>query len=146
MDDGHLEITESDLTQQEDRLRKASDDTDTLIDLEKGIFVSLGIPVNKDKAIIVPDKPHVFVADELHVVDRSHPSGVVLSDTSILMAHGERDQNDRWNFVNGQSVVDTAEAYNEYARKEQLPGLEFIVACNDDPTLERQAFVFQNLE
>ena len=39
----------------------------------------------------------------------------------------------RCNFIGGQSVVDTVEAYNVYAQKEQLPAVEFVASCNDDP-------------
>lgn len=131
--DDHIEISEKELDGSDSRLRQPADGTEILVDIEKGIFVNFGIPVSEHGGIGVPDKPHVFLADELHVFDESHPQGVVLREAPVLMAHGIRDQNDRWNFMGGQSVADTVEAYNEYAKKENLPAIEFVVACNRDP-------------
>ncbi|MFH2019033.1 MAG: hypothetical protein ABII80_00220 [bacterium] len=118
-----------------ERLAKKSDDLDVLIDTEKGIFVSLGIP-EKDDVIHVPDKPYVFVADELRVRDEIHSEGVIFEKIPILMAHGLRNEKDTWTFIGGQSIPETVNAYNQYAEKEGLPRLEFVVACNKDEVAE----------
>ncbi len=130
----YIEINQSDLEAHVDKLRQISDNTETLVDINKAIFVKLGIPLNEEKVIIVPDSPHIFIADQIHVKDRSHPEGATLNNVTLLIAHGIRDAKDTWRFKEGQSVVDTVKAYNEYAKKENLPNLEFIIACNDDPT------------
>lgn len=117
-DDGVIEISENDLAK-ESPLRNKASSVETLVDIEKGIFVNIGIPTSENgKAILVPDNPHVFIADELRVRDQSHKEEVVLKDVVVAMAHGVRDSRDRWKFTNNQGVVDTVNAYNKYAERE----------------------------
>jgi hypothetical protein len=119
----------------EGRLRERSPKTETLVDVERGIFVRLGIP-ETNGAIIVPENPHVFVADELRIRDKDNDEEMLLKDVVVLMGHGVRNQNDKWGFLGGQSVPDTLNAYNQYAKKEGMPEAEFLVVCNKDRTAE----------
>lgn len=118
-----------------ERLTSKSDDVDVLVGVDEGIFVSLGIP-EKDNVIEIPDKPYVFVADELRVRDENHSDGLLLENTPLIMAHGVRNDKDEWVFLNGQSIPETVKAYNQYAGKEGLPTLEFVVVCNKDSITE----------
>lgn len=129
-DDLGIEISEVE-EKPENQLRRLSPDTETLVGLEKGIFVKLGIP-EKNGAIIVPETPHVFIADELRISDRSHTEPLLLKNVVVLTGHGIRNEQDEWKFVNGQGVTDTVNACSEYFKSEGLPQIEFLAVCNKD--------------
>ena len=118
----------------ESQLRKRSTQTETLIDIEKGIFVNFGIP-QENGAIIVPHSPHIFIADELRIKDRAGKD-LLLKNVVIAMGHGKRDKNDKWKFTEGQRVSDTINSYNEYAKTNGMPKVEFVAVCNKDKITE----------
>lgn len=110
---------------------------EVVIDAEKNISVTFGIPTNENGALVeVPNKPHVFVADKLRVADPSHPINTLsFKDVNVMLAHGSRrtkDGKEYWAFLDGNSVVDTVRSFNEYARVKGLPPVEFLLVCNPD--------------
>ena len=119
----------------EGKLRKHSPEEETLVDLERGVFVRIGVP-ETNGAIIVPDTPHVLMADELRLRDKVHEEEILLENIVVLIGHGFRDENDEWKFTNSQNVTDTLNGYNEYANKEGLPQAEFMAICNKDKFTE----------
>jgi hypothetical protein len=129
-DDLGIEITEV-RDNPEATLKQHSPNTETLVDMEKGVFVKLGIP-ETNGAIVVPDDPHIFIADELRVRDKRHQEEMLLENVVVLMGHGVRDSEDRWKFLGGQGVSDTLNGYNKYAKNEGLPEAEFLAVCNKD--------------
>lgn len=133
-------ITNEDLVHSEDSRRAmlermSRDVVETAIDLEKNLWVKLGVPLREQNgtyAIYVPDEPYVFTIDDLRLQDPRHQAGVVLRGARTIFAHGLRDGQNVWRFQNGQSVVETVTAYDEYARAHGLPPVDFVFACNPD--------------
>lgn len=105
-----------------------------LLDAEKNIWITEGVPVvdlNAPNPVIdVPNEPHVFMVHDLKVTDKDHVD-IKLENTVVIFAHGYRD-GDNWKFANGQSVSDTVNLFNERAKKNGTPGIEFVIACNND--------------
>lgn len=143
-----ISIKESDLPNEEYlRLKDWASGTETLLDSEKDIWISFGLPRGGENAAGVPNKPHVFVADQLRVIDGGHPSGLLLENVTVLIAHAHRSPDDKWIFANGQSVADTVTVWNEYVRQKNLPYIDFVVACNEYPVDEEIKFLeFGGLE
>jgi hypothetical protein len=126
MNDGTLEVSEGDM--------RASQKKELLLDAQRNIRVISGIPADKvfgaERGIFVPQKPHVFKVDELHVNDPKHDS-VSINDAVVLLAHGIQTPRG-WEFNGGQGVRETVDAYEEYARQNNEPRLDFVLACNED--------------
>jgi len=105
-----------------------------VLDLEMGLYVVPGVPVKDVSApesrIEIPDEPHVLVVGELHVTNKYHRD-LVLNNVSVMLAHGHR-VGEEWQFANGQSVVETVKAWDVYAKINDLPDIEFVVACNEE--------------
>ena len=124
--DNIIEIKEEDLPSHLSRFKESAEKTDVLLDPDKNLWISLGVPVQDKKSsdlkIAIPDKPHVFMAHNLWVNDKKHQN-MLLVDVPIIFAHGYRD-GEIWKFANGQPVVDTVNAYDEYARLNNLPAIE----------------------
>lgn len=130
----------------EAQLRQRSPKTETLVDVDKGIFVRFGIP-EANGVVIVPDNPHIFVADELRVRDKDHrDEPLLIKDVVVIMGHGVRDRSDRWKFVGGQQVSDTVNAYNKYAKREGVPEAEFLVVCNKDKLTEETGIAVEETD
>lgn len=114
--------------------------TEQIVDPEKGIKVVLGIPtrsIRQDqfnspdvKSIFTPNTPYVFNVDELTVNDKDH-NNEKMADVNILIAHGIR-QEGKWRFLDGQDVLETVEAYNNYAGKHKEKPVEFLVVCDEE--------------
>ena len=123
----------------EQQLRQRSPKAEVLVDIEKSLYVRLGIP-ETNGAVIVSDIPHIFIADELRIRDKKYEGEpLLLNDVVIATGHGIRDRNDKWRFVGGQRVSDTVNSYNKYAKKEGMPEVEFIAVCNKDKLTEEAA-------
>lgn len=129
-----IEITEKDFPEHLSKFKETSDVIHALVDVERGLWVSFGVPVkDKDVAkpeIMIPNEPHVFMAHEMWVSDLTNDN-LLLQNVPVIFAHGYRDGG-TWKFANGQPVVDTVSAYDEYARLNNLPQIEFVMACNQD--------------
>ena len=120
------------------------------LNAEKGIKVVESVPTKTDsmgitnpagtEVIVVSNAPHIFTVDKLTAIDSAHPSGVTLENVKVMMAHGNRADNE-WKFLNGNSVAETVDAYNEYAGKNGVSPVEFLVVCNQNPSS-----VSENLE
>lgn len=125
-------IDESDLVSSfSDRLRKPSDKIPFQVDQAGEVHVLMGVPVGEGNTIAVPDEPHIFMADRLGVNDSDHSLSLVLSEVPVLIGHGER-RGGRWVFKNNQAVVDTVRSYNEWARLNNEPQIEFLAVCNEE--------------
>jgi len=130
-----------------------SQHAETLIDPDKQIFVVRSVPLRKEnvfaddktaREIDVPNKPHIFVVDELNVRDNSHPVLTALRDIVVIIAHAYRTS-EGWVFTNGQKVVETVLAYNEWAGKNNERPIQFVIACsqelgNENPNIKVGAF------
>lgn len=109
-----------------------------IVDLDRNLWVFLGVPVEVEQflghlTVTFPDHPHVFVAHDLYINDKKH-TNVHLKNVTVIIAHGCRDDN-TWQFTNGQPVVGTVNAYNDYASINNLPRIELVMACNDRESL-----------
>lgn len=104
------------------------------LDPEKNIWVKFGLPVANtsvdNSQIIIPNEPYVFFVDDLTVNDKNH-NNFLMHDVTVIFAHGYRD-GEIWKFLNGQSIVETVRAYDAYAKINNLPAIDFVVACNQD--------------
>jgi len=135
MDGEPIVIEEKDLQPKNlEKLRKPTTGEKQVLDLSMGLYVLLGVPVKDasvpEPQIEIPNEPHVLFVDELHVTDKNHRD-LVLSDVPIIFAHGRR-AGETWQFANGQSVVETVKAWGMYAGINNLPAIEFVVACNEE--------------
>ena len=143
-----ISIKESDLPSEEYlRLKNWATEMETLLDSEKNIWITLGLPQIGENTVDVPNKPHVFIADQLRVFDNNHPLGLLLENIMVLIAHAHRSPDDKWIFANGQNIADTVTTWNGYAIEKHLPTVDFVVACNQYPTNEGIEFLeFGGLE
>lgn len=115
-----------------DKLRKPADSTFLHLDQEGKIKVQLGVPVGEGNTITVPTEPHIFMADSLGIIDKEHPESLVLSGVPVIIGHGIRRKG-HWVFNNNQEVAGTVRKYNEWARLNNMPELEFLAVCNEEP-------------
>jgi hypothetical protein len=94
------------------------------------ITVHMGFPDKKDQNgyTIFPSEPYVFVADNLALSDKNHNEA--LKKVTVIAAHGIRAADNTWRFLNQQDVYQTVLKYNEYAKKNGLPPIEFIMSCS----------------
>ena len=135
MDGELIVIEEKDLQPKNlEKLRKPATGEKQILDLSTRSYVLLGVPV-KDASVAeprieIPNEPHVLIVDELHVTDKNHRD-LVLSDVPVIFAHGRR-VGETWQFANGQTVVETVKAWGVYAGINNLPEIEFVVACNEE--------------
>ena len=124
-----LKITEQDLGIE--KKIPPSPQRNVLLNPDKNLWITLGVPtedVSKAQEIPIPTSPHVFTVDELLVNDKNH-NNFKLSEVAVILAHGYM-VNNRWEFTNGQSIAETVEEYNNYAQINNLPKVEFVVACS----------------
>jgi hypothetical protein len=96
----------------------------------KDLAVHMGFPDKKDAHghVIFPSEPYVFVADNLAISDKTHNEA--LKNVTVIAAHGIRGADNTWRFLNQQDVYQTVLKYNEYAKKNGLPPIEFIMSCS----------------
>ncbi|NQS89576.1 hypothetical protein HQ584_07305 [Patescibacteria group bacterium] len=117
-----------------ERLKKPATGEKQILDSTTGLYIRPGVPVENisvpEPQIKIPDEPHVFVVDEMHVTDKNH-RGLILSDVPVMFAHGHRIGK-VWQFANGQSVTETVKAWGVYAKINNLPQIEFVIACNEE--------------
>jgi len=129
-----ITINEEDLERLKDHNTKLAENVSLGQDSQgNDISVHLGFPDQKDAAghnYIFPNEPHVFVVDNLTVTDKKHPAGEVFHNMCVVAAHGIRTPDGTWRFANQQDVQLTVIKYNDYAKANELPPIEFIMACN----------------
>lgn len=96
------------------------------------IIVNLGFPNETDENDFIkfPSEPHVFIANNFSIGDKNHPEQV-LKDVCVIAAHGIRTADNKWRFLNQQEIYATVWKYNDYAKKNGLPPVEFIMSCNE---------------
>lgn len=121
--------------------RETDDDLLVCLDADKGIWIHIGVPVESketdNKVIRIPSSPHVFMAHSLCAIDQDHPAGANFTNVPVIFAHGGR-RNGKWIFQDGQGVVDTVNAFDEYCIRNErnFPRVEFVLSCNkDEPSL-----------
>lgn len=136
MPDEVIQIKEEELSSHLSKFKETTDKTDVLLDVDNNLWVSLGVPVkdigSSNLEIVIPNEPHVFMAHNLWVNDINNEN-MFLEDVPVIFAHGYRD-GDTWKFANGQSIVETVNAYDEYARLNNMPPIECVISCNKDET------------
>lgn len=129
-----MEITEKDIPTHMSRYCETTEKLEVLLDPDKKIWVTEGVPVkdknSSPKEIEIPNSPHVFMVRDLWVSDENNKN-LLLTDVPIIFAHGYR-VGDVWKFANGQPVAETVQAYNEKAKLNNTPTIEFILSCNRD--------------
>ncbi len=135
MVDETIVIEEKDLqTEAYKRLKEPATNRGINLDFERRRFIMPGVPVTDpsvpEPEINIPNRPHVLIVDELHVTDKNHRD-LVLNEVPVIFAHGRRDD-ETWKFADGQSVVETVKAWDRHARLNDLPEIEFVIACNED--------------
>lgn len=138
MDSEPIVINEADLqTKSFKRLKEPASGEKQTLDLDSDLYIIPGVPVknklNSETSLTemdIPDEPHVLVVNELHVTDKNHRD-LVLNQVPVMFAHGHR-VDDEWRFANGQSVVETVRAWDTYAEINNLPQIEFVIACNEE--------------
>ncbi|KKQ75266.1 MAG: hypothetical protein US96_C0014G0024 [Candidatus Woesebacteria bacterium GW2011_GWB1_38_5b] len=107
----------------------ANKPVDVLVDPNKQIWITRGVPLADDNSIFVPDSPHIFLVDDLEVSDANH-SKQTLNNVNVVLAHVRKGQRG-WEFGNGQNVSHTINVYNEWAGTNQSPAIKFVIACNE---------------
>ncbi len=133
MDDGEIiEINERDIRKEEENL--------SCIDLEKGIWVRFGFPMNTETGIVgvtemknLSGPPYVFTADEIVLKDQQHPEGVKFNKVNVIFMHGGREEGGKWMFSSledGYPVVETVEAVNRKLLSQGEPPVKIVMACN----------------
>lgn len=85
----------------------------------------------------IPHRPHVFIAHDLWLNDRTH-NDILLTDVPIIFAHGNRVNNE-WRFADGQPVIQVVRDYEAFAVRNGYPSLEMIVSCNPDQKIQQWA-------
>lgn len=132
MTEAAVEIKPEELASHLREYSEAADKVVVFLNPERNVAVTLGVPVVEtdlsDFSIVIPDEPHVFMVHHLWVTDRSHQD-LLLTDVPVVLAHGYRDGN-MWRFYDGQSVSETVTEYDDYARLNNLPPLQFVISCN----------------
>lgn len=110
-----------------------------LLDLDQNIWIFWGVPLEVERCqghvtVTFPNHPHIFTAHNLYINDKNN-AGLHLEEVTVIIGHGYR-QNNIWKFANGQLVVETIHAYNQYALTHNLPKIEMVIACNETERLE----------
>jgi len=104
------------------------------LDLDKDLWVKFGVPVidrsSANPELDIPYEPHVFMAHDLWLTDKKNEN-LLIQNVPVIYAHGYRDD-ETWRFANGQPILDTVNAFDDYAKRNKLPNIEFVVACNRD--------------
>jgi hypothetical protein len=117
------------------------------LDLPGGSHVEVGIQLRRqgvDRAEIeVPHSPHLMTFDQIDLFDQKHKPAR-LNQITAIVGHAIRytepgSDKQRWTFDDGQEVVIVVKTYNDYAKQNNLPQLELVVACNPDPIGEKEA-------
>lgn len=115
----------------------------TKIQISNNLSVQLGAPLDKSGKFYFPSSPYVYTTDQLSLRDKDHQSAVVLENVTVIIAHGVR-RDERWEFLNGQPIVDTVTEYNKWSNLNEMPYIEAVIACNEDPfSLESGIQVFE---
>ena len=96
----------------------------------RAMRVKLGFPdvIGPHGYPIIPSEPYIFVADNLGIGDKNHNQNI--KNVCVIVAHGIRGPNNTWKFLNGQEIYKTVMKYNDYAKANGLPPVEFIMSCN----------------
>lgn len=120
--------------------------------LPNGYSLVVGIPPVSQRdyvlggyEIFVPEQPHLFIATEL-VTGIGEP----LHNIAVLVAHGKRNNDNKWIFANGQEVDPTVIEFNKFADKNGLRKIEAVLVCNNSannisqpsPDLAREGVIF----
>lgn len=130
------------------RYCETTEELHVLVDVDRNLWVTEGVPVDdKDSPnpkIVIPNSPYVFMAHNLWVNDSRHKE-LLLNDVPVIFSHGYRDNN-TWRFSGGQSVSETVEAYNDKARVNNTPEIEFVISCNEDNTPDSLGIKVKDLQ
>jgi len=109
-----------------------------------GVTVRLGIPVNEQNKIVIPNQPTLMLVDNLFCKDNKH-NWILLQDQMVLFGHGRwNTDTEKWEMQNGTSVKQIVDAWERYAEENNLPNVGFIVACDTqsyekyEPTLKEK--------
>jgi hypothetical protein len=123
-------------------------DVNTKLINGKVVHFVIGVPIerpfrpNVSTLDIHNNTPYVYKVETMQIFDPSEEKIVlgkpfkpklkgVAKDVIVMDAHGFRSYtDDQWRFGDGQKVKDVVEGYMDFAKKNGLPALEFITACN----------------
>lgn len=111
-----------------------------ILDAEKGISIESGVPLfpksspEANRTIIdIPDRPHVFLAHRITLVEKEGRKRV-LENIPLIIGHAVRvrsgNNGSTWNFVGGQEVTSTVQALDHYCQINQKPRMELVIACS----------------
>lgn len=124
-----VKITEADLPSHLSENGEVTDPLLVCVDGEKNLWVTLGLPLQTPRAahFQIPNQPHVFMVHRLRVTDASHDE--TIENVPVIFAHGGQ-MGKTWVFGDGQPIIDTTKAYNQYTETKGLPKVEMVISCN----------------
>lgn len=97
--------------------------------------LTFGIPkiinLNGKNQLTIPNTPHVFLVNDLHLTAPDAGQDVHLEDVGVLLCHGTRFGS-QWLAADRQNLVDSVWFYNNWQKlqKDGMPPIAAIVSCS----------------